>query len=594
MELGAPSLSLKVFLLRIAAVALIGGIILRGTFILPSKKILFAFLLFLTGSLVPVFYSGNFHTSFIGIYPFYAASGLTLLCLGVIFVVSAGLKKNEALFLIKIILVSALLVSIYGILQYAGIDFLAWCGNFYPRIWSTLGNPNFLAAYLAVLLPIGIYQYVRTGSIFYLSALLLNIVALFLTASRAGAVSAVVGVGFAVLILKRQSQFKKYLKLLALILIAVLIIFGTLNRSRISEIATRYISSFDIKESNVASRLNQWSTGVNMFLEKPLFGWGKNGYYIHFRRYMNEEFLKYTSDLSVPGYPHNYILQILVDGGIIFSLFIIFWWVVFFRYIYINRYKMEALTGVIGASFVAFFVGVMFSFNVVEVETIFWVLLGIAVASVGEVRKYDIRKDKVRYIFLIPLVLMVVFSINRLYADYLYHKGRYNKSSQLAPEIAKYRMSYGRKLFMEREYEEAEKVFTEQIKRTPFNALAYNGLASVYKKQGRTEEAIKHFVKAIELDPYLLDARLKLALIYRDLNKYDSAAAQYIAALKINEKLINPRYNLGVIYYIKGEYDNALREWEKVLEYNPDHKKSKESIQIIKKQQQLIYDKSHR
>ena len=39
-------------------------------------------------------------------------------------------------------------MSVYGLLQSAGIDFIPWQTNFSYRAASTLGNPNFLAGHM--------------------------------------------------------------------------------------------------------------------------------------------------------------------------------------------------------------------------------------------------------------------------------------------------------------------------------------------------------------------------------------------------------------------------------------------------------------
>ncbi|MBN2326246.1 MAG: tetratricopeptide repeat protein [Candidatus Omnitrophica bacterium] len=59
----------------------------------------------------------------------------------------------------RILLPAACLIALYGLLQDYGVDFAASSGgvrDWRAKVISTLGNPNFLAGYLAILLPVAI------------------------------------------------------------------------------------------------------------------------------------------------------------------------------------------------------------------------------------------------------------------------------------------------------------------------------------------------------------------------------------------------------------------------------------------------------
>ena len=62
----------------------------------------------------------------------------------------------------SLIILSAVIVSIYGISQYFGFDpiprdeiRMSWSG----RAFSTMGNPNFLGTYMVIILPIPIFKF---------------------------------------------------------------------------------------------------------------------------------------------------------------------------------------------------------------------------------------------------------------------------------------------------------------------------------------------------------------------------------------------------------------------------------------------------
>jgi len=57
--------------------------------------------------------------------------------------------------LLTVILITGLIVSLYGIAEHFGIDKNIWIQDVQNRVFSTLGQPNWLAAYLIALIPIG-------------------------------------------------------------------------------------------------------------------------------------------------------------------------------------------------------------------------------------------------------------------------------------------------------------------------------------------------------------------------------------------------------------------------------------------------------
>ena len=68
----------------------------------------------------------------------------------------SNIKKENIKKYILTAMSAGLLISIYGILEHLGIDKSFWIQDVQNRVFSSLGQPNWLAAYLAVLLPVAI------------------------------------------------------------------------------------------------------------------------------------------------------------------------------------------------------------------------------------------------------------------------------------------------------------------------------------------------------------------------------------------------------------------------------------------------------
>lgn len=92
--------------------------------------------------------------------------------------------------LLYTILSSAILVSVYGVLEHFGIDKHIWVQDVQNRVFSTLGQPNWLSAYLLALLPLSLLGFSNSKEKLYkwfyaLTSFLLFLTILY-TRSRSG------------------------------------------------------------------------------------------------------------------------------------------------------------------------------------------------------------------------------------------------------------------------------------------------------------------------------------------------------------------------------------------------------------------------
>lgn len=86
--------------------------------------------------------------------------------------------------LFNIMLITASLVALYGVLERLGIDKHIWVQDVQNRVFSTLGQPNWLAAYLVALLPLTMAFGLRRFWWFIVS--ILFFIVLLFTRSRSG------------------------------------------------------------------------------------------------------------------------------------------------------------------------------------------------------------------------------------------------------------------------------------------------------------------------------------------------------------------------------------------------------------------------
>ena len=90
-------------------------------------------------------------------------------------------RRNSRAAVTMLLLGWAVVVA-YGLVQYAGADPFAWKGAFGPRLFSTLANPELLAAYLLLAAPLGVALLLDEKSAAWLrgAAALLSLAGVFL------------------------------------------------------------------------------------------------------------------------------------------------------------------------------------------------------------------------------------------------------------------------------------------------------------------------------------------------------------------------------------------------------------------------------
>lgn len=125
-------------------------------------------LLFVASQLISSLFSMDPHVSWFGYYSRFNGGMLsifTYILLYYAFLSNIGheddttkpaFTKRTLHYLLITILGTAVVVSFYGILQRLGIDKSIWVQDVQNRIFSTLGQPNWLAAYIGALIPVSL------------------------------------------------------------------------------------------------------------------------------------------------------------------------------------------------------------------------------------------------------------------------------------------------------------------------------------------------------------------------------------------------------------------------------------------------------
>ena len=290
------------------------------------------------------------------------------------------------------ILASAAIVCVWGLLQYnAGIDVTAerWIDDAqFPglktRVFSTLGNPNVLAAFLVMVVglaagwSLGFQQRKQRLSLFMLSVL--AIVCILLTYSR-GAWLALGIMALLMAALWRHWNWKHFL--------AGSLITAVLWVAAQESFMTRLLSirsMFNSADSSVALRWALWESTLAMIQEHPWLGLGWGSY-----RFVYPEYDFFVQNESVIIYHgHNTLLSLAAEIGIPGMLcFAVVWGMAVVQAWMAMKNAARSAKG--------FYLGIVLSllgmaafsltdhvlFNI-QVAAVFWAIVGLAASLQGK------------------------------------------------------------------------------------------------------------------------------------------------------------------------------------------------------------------
>ncbi|HYE77435.1 MAG TPA: O-antigen ligase family protein, partial [bacterium] len=221
------------------------------------------------------------------------------------------------------------LVVLYGLIQlhdrtWSGPrwDWIRWGETSFTgaSIWSTLGNPNHLAGFLAVILPIGVVLALLYRS-WWVRALIAAIAAVavleLLQTTTRGAWLATV-VAFLALAALMVPEIKRHPKVAASLagglVVAVVVAGMALGSTR--NLGAQLGSAFKFGDNSTAvQRVELWKTAVRIASDRPLVGTGPDGYRIFFTSLQSPKFVRLYGPDQIANGPHNVFMNYLSTQG---------------------------------------------------------------------------------------------------------------------------------------------------------------------------------------------------------------------------------------------------------------------------------------
>jgi O-antigen ligase len=218
--------------------------------------------------------------------------------------------------LFRVMILTGFIFSTYGIIQMLGRDMFEW-NNPYNSVISTVGNPNFASALMAIfsiICMISLFDKDQNLIIKFCAAscLILSIVAIIASNSRQGLVSMLFAILFSAC-----AYIYLIRKKLGLLLILFSISFSSLGIAGMLQIGplTRFLY-----KGSVTVRGYYWDAALQMLKDYPATGVGFDHYLYYFKEVREVGYpLKYGFSLTSSN-AHNTFLQMFANGGVLLGL----------------------------------------------------------------------------------------------------------------------------------------------------------------------------------------------------------------------------------------------------------------------------------
>lgn len=563
----------------------------------PLDIAVFAFML---GLLVSTIFSSNATMSIVGGYKRHEGLITWFSYLLIFFTATNWIKQKWQAVTIAIpFFIATMMMTIYGIFQHYGIDFLQFGAQYDVfRSFATSGNPVFLGGYLAFVAPLFIAlflnakDYIVKGLLLIASSLIL--ICLFFTMTRGGWLALIAAMLIFIPLIPASIYKRNFAWIggfLAVALVGFYVLFVVIQPTQqmahtASDLLPR-LKEVSSMGGSAGTRAEMWKTSASMIKENPVTGIGIETYKDFFPKHRTLGLIKLEGEMAMPDRPHNeffYLPTILgIPGYLAYIWFIAGFVMLMIRY----RFRIEdesyrmLFVGVLGAA-VAYWVQAFFSFSMIIISATFWLVCGIAVSMGASKIREDKRLVPFKKIsFAVPKwfgqtfvgvvvlasVILSVYSYRAIAADYYYFRGielrsysteaaagAYEQAVNNNPTLNLYRLMLA-STYYEMATRTNDKAWVQKSKDIFDGALRYDekdedilgGLGDLnqyvayqFNDQSASLKALEIYQKAIDIDPNFSHALLAASRILLT-NGQGGIAENYLnRVLAITSTTVNP------------------------------------------------------
>ncbi len=595
------------------------------------------FFIFLFSQIISTVTSIDPHTSLFGYYSRLNGGLLSLISFFLLFtILPLYINRRFTQKIILASLISGFFVASYGILEHFGINDHLWVQDVRSRVFSTLGQPNWLAAYLAILIPLTLYQLHTSRStlkkILYLLLIFIFYLCLLFTKSKSGIFAAVSSVSlFYILYFIRQKS--KNLPILALIF-TLFISLSLIINNPIKDFVffTRQSSSvggpqkLDINNSTLeidnlnitpSGEIRQivWQGAFDLWRQHPLFGTGTETFaYSYYWTRPQEHNLTSEWDFLY-NKAHNEYLNFLATTGIFglgsYLLLIFSTLVYFIKKIFIKNNR-PLLNIALLCAYLSILITNAFGFSVI-ITSLYFFLLPIFSYPVSRSPTIQFSRPQKYISFTFIIIFALYFSQKILYyylADITYNQAlsadnrqQYLQAKSLINQSLGYRPNepiyhskaafINAKIALENpdnsDYQnQSIRHLTLAAKISPFNT-------NIWKEQALTLFYLstldsKYFplsITALEnvtrLAPTDAKTYYLIGKYYQATQNYSQAITAYQKAIQLKSNYDHAYFSLAQIQFEQKDYAAAKINFENTLKYAPKNEQAKDYLKKLEK-----------
>jgi Tfp pilus assembly protein PilF len=491
------------------------------------------------------------------------------------------------------IIAGVCIAGIYGFVQTThGFGIMHADAGFGTRAYATLGNPDFWAGHLLLLLPMAFVRVLLPDTLskwrnrIWVLACCLMVFSLVQSQTRSAVVALSVALPVLAYRLGKYQSIRGWF-LIAVFFVAALVLFTLPNplNPRQAQAASRFASLLNPGEA-ASGRFMMAKIALKAGLEKPILGWGSG-------RYTQAHLLAQGAFLQLPSHqkePYRFthdahcdLLQVFVETGFVgLILFGVMLGLAFHSawnhpHLRISAMLLAGMSGVL--------VHGLFHFPLSVVPTTAFFYAFMAWSQTGKIQKEARRFQLMACSMVLGGGMAAFVFTGILEADMLYHRGMNAKSeSNMQAALpwlnAAVRIDRNRpELFADLgqvqtalgDLPAAEKSFRTSLACGTTLPEAYAGLGLVLGRQGRFQEAGEALGKAIDLNPRAASSWGNLGKVKWGMKDTQGAEAAYQHGVENAPDWVEGWWALAQMARARGDKLGALNCLKKVLVLQPDH-----------------------
>ena len=596
-----------------------------------AKKIIFRrsildfpILLFLASQVASTYLSIDPRTSLFGYYSRFNGGLTSLFSYAILYwAYVSNMTAKESKNSLIALLASSYIVSVYAFLQRLGVDRSIWDQNVQERVFSTFGQPNWLAAWIVAIIPLT-WAYTIFNFQFSISKLknkrfmlslgifILLFLTLLFTKSRSGLLGFLTAYAtfWAILLLIKKGE-KKVIKVFALITSTILLASLVVGTAFVPSFRELTVKKSAARSQSVAGeggtesgeiRKIVWKGAIDIWRAYPIFGTGVETFAFAYPTFRPAEHNLVSEWEFIYNKAHNEYLNFAANTGSVglafYLLLVVIMLISFYKVYRASSDNFNKLALITDSSLIslallsgwsAILVTNLFSFSTVSTSIQFFLYPAIALQLTSFAQdKLENKPTKVFSLFqkilivfllIVPSYLLIVI-FRYWYADYLYARARAENDAG--------------------NYTQGGEIMLKAIKLSRGEAIYYDELASssagiavqvseandTANAEKYAQQAIALSENAIKLSPRNITLRKHLAGLYIKLTAIDTSylysardtMAEIAPLAPTDAKLF---YNLGLTLARTGEVDQAIQILKRAVDLKPDFRDARFTIALL-------------